>query len=506
MGEEISLVPGLSSLPCPDKIPTTWRIEQSPILALLCRRKKMSPSGQLWPSDLPIPGRVIPAPEGALLVEREKDLSTYNWNSFGLRYGKRESGALNSKVKIWPDGQLEEAGPADTSGGWRTEERDAGSQEELIIPLRKMPSIRESLRGMGVKVTDVFPQLKMTGSGNSKNGTAPTHLTNYLDTQYFGEISIGSPSQTFKVVFDTGSANLWVPSSHCSPLYSACASHNRYDSSKSRSYTVNGTGFSIQYESGGVRGFLSQDVVSVAGISVVQVFAEATALPAFPFIFARFDGVLGMGFPTQAIDNITPVFDRILSQKILQEEVFSVYYSRQYKDSHLNPGGEIIFGGSDPNYYTGSFEYLNLKKHGYWHINMKGVSVGAEVLFCKEGCTAAIDTGAAYITGPAGSVSVLMKAIGAMQQNEGEFTVDCDQISQLPDISFHMGGNEYTLKGEAYILRQLQFGEEVCYVAFCGLDIPPPTGPLWILGATFIGQYYTEFDRRNNRIGFATSL
>ncbi|CAJ0967931.1 unnamed protein product, partial [Ranitomeya imitator] len=302
-------------------------------------------------------------------------------------------------------------------------------------------------------------------------------------------------------------------------------SHSRYDSSKSQTYTKNGTGFSILYESGGVRGFLSKDLVTVADIPVFQVFAEATELPAFPFIFARFDGVLGMGFPTQAIDDITPVFDRILSQKVLEEEVFSVYYSRSgagtwersvrphsntwsrtlrskvpapelrfhmrdtdvfgyvhicivrgcvgdaphnanknatkrtlkrcvlrrmrtekqrhlsslcypwavkslgtrnlgFKgllwDSHLNPGGEIMFGGSDQSYYTGSFQYLNLKKHGFWHVNMKGVSVGAEVLFCKEGCTVAIDTGAAYITGPAGSVSVLMKAIGAIQQFAGE--------------------------------------------------------------------------------------
>ncbi|KAG8589439.1 hypothetical protein GDO81_006386 [Engystomops pustulosus] len=88
-GDEITLVPRLSPLPCPDKIPPTWRVEKSPILALLCRRKKMFPSSQLWPSDLQIPSRVIPAPEGAFLVEREKDLSAYNWNSFGLRYGKR---------------------------------------------------------------------------------------------------------------------------------------------------------------------------------------------------------------------------------------------------------------------------------------------------------------------------------------------------------------------------------------------------------------------------------
>ncbi|XP_019332780.1 renin [Alligator mississippiensis] len=374
------------------------------------------------------------------------------------------------------------------------------------IPLKKMPSIRQTLQEMGVSVADVFPELKQNKYARAtgpRNGTAPTILTNYLDTQYYGEISIGTPAQTFKVVFDTGSANLWVPSYKCSPLYSACVSHNRYDSSKSRTYIANGTGFAIQYGTGSVKGFLSQDVVMVADIPIIQVFAEATVLPAFPFIFARFDGVLGMGYPSQAIDGITPVFDRILSQQILKEEEFSVYYSR---NSHLQPGGEIILGGSDPAYYTGSFHYLNVIKNGYWQISMKGVSVGAELLFCKEGCSVAIDTGASYITGPAGSISVLMRAIGATELAEGGYMIDCDKVPQLPIISFHLGGKAYTLNGPAYILRQSQYGEDICSVAFVGLDIPPPTGPFWILGASFIGQYYTKFDRRNNRIGFATSL
>ncbi|NWW12214.1 RENI protein, partial [Oreocharis arfaki] len=199
------------------------------------------------------------------------------------------------------------------------------------IALRRMPSIRQTLQEMGVKVREVFPELRRgtRGAGGApRNGTAPTLLTNYLDTQYFGEISIGTPAQTFKVVFDTGSANLWVPSYKCSPLYSACVSHSRYDSSKSRTYIANGTGFAIRYGTGSVKGVLSQDIVMVSDIPIVQVFAEATALPAFPFIFARFDGVLGMGYPSQAIDGITPVFDRILAQQILKEDVFSVYYSR----------------------------------------------------------------------------------------------------------------------------------------------------------------------------------
>lgn len=73
--------------------------------------------------------------------------------------------------------------------------------------------------------------------------------------------------------------------------------------------------------------------LQVGGIPVVQVFAEAASLSAMPFIFAKFDGVLGMGYPNVAIDGITPVFDRIMSQHVLKEEVFSVYYSRWVESS-----------------------------------------------------------------------------------------------------------------------------------------------------------------------------
>nr|KAF6290837.1 KiSS-1 metastasis suppressor [Myotis myotis] len=36
--------------------------------------------------------RIPPPPPGKALVRREKGLSAFNWNSFGLRYGRRQAG------------------------------------------------------------------------------------------------------------------------------------------------------------------------------------------------------------------------------------------------------------------------------------------------------------------------------------------------------------------------------------------------------------------------------
>lgn len=42
------------------------------------------------------------------------------------------------------------------------------------------------------------------------------------------------------------------------------------------------------------------------------------------------------------------------------------------RDPKHSPGGELVLGGTDPNYYTGNFNYMDTRETGKWEVTMKG--------------------------------------------------------------------------------------------------------------------------------------
>lgn len=57
-------------------------------------------------------------------------------------------------------------------------------------------------------------------------------------------------------------------------------------------------------------------------------FAEATSEPGLSFIIAKFDGILGMGFESIAVDHVRPPFYLMMDQHLIKEQLFAFYLNR----------------------------------------------------------------------------------------------------------------------------------------------------------------------------------
>lgn len=171
-------------------------------------------------------------------------------------------------------------------------------------------------------------------------------INNFLDTQYYGPISIGSPPQPFEVIFDTGSSNLWVPSKECH-LSAACYLHKYFDSAKSSTYKYNGTKFNITYGSGAVSGYVGQDICTVGGLQAKDaLFGQVTHLSGLSFLAAKFDGILGMAWPRISVDSLPLIFDLLYKQGKVEGNSFSFYLT---KEPGMD-GSAMVLGGVNPKY------------------------------------------------------------------------------------------------------------------------------------------------------------
>lgn len=207
---------------------------------------------------------------------------------------------------------------------------------------------------------------------------------------------MGTPPQPFKVVLDTGSSNLWVPSKDCGSI--ACFLHAKYDSSASSTYKKNGSEFEIRYGSGELSGFVSQDVMTIGDLDIKhQDFAEATSEPGLAFAFGRFDGILGLGYDSISVNHIVPPFYQMINQGLLDEPVFAFYLGDNAKGEE--DASEAIFGGINKKHYTGNMVKLPLRRKAYWEVQLDAITFGdssAEL----EDTGAILDTGTSLIALP----------------------------------------------------------------------------------------------------------
>ncbi|KAI0701863.1 acid protease [Cytidiella melzeri] len=325
---------------------------------------------------------------------------------------------------------------------------------------------------------------------NLKRDTGSVSLTDEEDgSLWAGTISIGTPAQKFVVDFDTGSSDLWVPSSTCTA--SVCTSKHQYSAKLSNtSKHKNGT-FSIRYGGGdSVSGPIYSETVAVSGISVTgQAFSPVTTLASNLPV----DGIFGLGYPSISQLKQNPWVNSAKSQGVLDSAVFGFKLATN--------GSELFLGGTNEALYSGDIEYHSIDtSNGFWQATGGSVVVDGKTVV--SGLETIIDSGTTLIYGPPASVAKLYAAIPdakLFDSTNGFYSFPC---ASIPSVGFSWGGKTWYISAENFNLGTTAQGSDQC-VGAIGAQEFGFGNSVYLVGDRFMQNVYTAFSFEDEKVGFA---
>ena len=99
------------------------------------------------------------------------------------------------------------------------------------------------------------------------------------------------------------------------------------------------------------------------------------------------DAVIGLGYPTVTMQNVSGIFYNMVSEGLVERPVFGFYFKRRKTFANTTGAyGEITLGGSDPTHFVGQLSYVPVVDEGYWQIKMDGLKIGGQISeFCSGG-------------------------------------------------------------------------------------------------------------------------
>jgi hypothetical protein len=340
------------------------------------------------------------------------------------------------------------------------------------------------------------------------------------------QIKLGSPidnatssGQTFRVLVDTGSSDLWLTSTSCTS--ELCLARQRFDPAKSTSleYSNNRT---IQINYGGdleVKGVEVKDRLQIGDMTIDrQSVLLAESLAGRQFGSLKFDGILGLGSKFDSkLKALTP-FEQMIEDNLIAEPVFSIY---------LNPtkSSGLLFGSKHRNYSSDSFRYAPRTSNIRWQIQLFNVSLKSwsgssssiVLSVCNRRCEALVDSGTPLILGSRADVLELNSRLGATETADGLFAFpNCSMIDRLPNLAFAIDDKVMLeIEPRSYVLERKHWqilahgdgdtptSQTTVIDCYSGLVAKNDTEyPFWILGNIFLANFYTLFDYSNQRIGF----
>lgn len=366
-----------------------------------------------------------------------------------------------------------------------------------------------------------------------ENASGPIAYTPglYDYTAFSVPVSIGTPPRDFVVIFDTGSADLWVPGPNCN-AQNGCPGTAVYDKNASSTWTPSDYKLNISYVKGGAIGHYGTENVKLAGVQLENQFfayvdqaagptSEQTAdFPVFD------DGIIGASFPrsTQMYFDYgvtyQPFHEALYAQKIISDPVFSVFMNCQ------SGNGQVVYGGVNTSLIDGEFMFTDVVQAYDPHAKSEELTylgwfapvtrivinrnTAREAQFSFDSYQRfLVDTGTTNIVMPAADAAKVVGAIApdAKLVAGSYYAVPCSRYSASTDtLAFDFIRSGGAIAGQtvyAYVsVRNLLIPVDDEQDQ-CMLGIAPGPANGYFIGSVFLRNFVTLFDFGAKKIGLA---
>uniref|UniRef100_A0A8C6DM83 Peptidase A1 domain-containing protein n=1 Tax=Moschus moschiferus TaxID=68415 RepID=A0A8C6DM83_MOSMO len=369
----------------------------------------------------------------------------------------------------------------------------------VIIPLTKKKTVQHTLPEKNVLKNFLEKHAYRLSQNSTNDPKFISHpLKNFDDFTYLGKITIGTPPQEFRVVFDTSSPNTWVASAYCdSP---SCGKYHptalfRFNPNASNTFHPSNQSLNIFYRFGWMKAVIGYDTIRIENLVIMNQTFGLSKVYNRHVESQPVDGILGLGYSKLAGKGSTSIVDNLKKQRVVSEPVFAFYLSTQKEN-----GSMVMFGGVDHSYHKGELNWIPVSQAGFWQIAMDRISMNGTVIGCSCGCQALVDTGTAMLFGPSNAVAKIRSFIHPRLSGKPEMQVPCDVISKSSPVIFTINGIDYPVPPQAYIQKSL------CFSSFEGGTEGFKGPETWVLGDIFLRLYFSVFDWKNNKVGLAPAV
>ncbi|KAG0380102.1 hypothetical protein BGX24_010132 [Mortierella sp. AD032] len=287
------------------------------------------------------------------------------------------------------------------------------------------------------------------------------------DIIYSVPVGLGTPAQQFNLAIDTGSPITWVVANE--------------------QYTLGSLSFK------GAVGLVTTDNSALA-----------------PTV----DGIMGLWYLPQASD--VPILNVLKNSSILAQPQIGIWLRGANATASADadpstepnaPGGEITFGGADPNRYTGNISYVDCGGDSPWTIPVGGMMVNGQSIN-TTGAMATLDTGTSLMLVSQTVSDAINGAIpGAIKDSKVGWFLPC---TGNYSITITFGTRNVTIPYTALAVQdqtaRADDGSLMCLSAAMYPTGDTATISDWLLGDAFLKNVYTVFDfsTPKGRIGLAS--